>query len=73
MQLSVKSTFIMCDFHACKWKNAYTCLKNLNIWRILMNCLCIYISETIGAFMHVYVWEHIVNLHNLLINVNDTW
>ena len=44
-------------------KNAY--IKDLNALRILMNFLCIYLSEKGGggALMHVYVWEHIVSLY----------
>ena len=43
-------------------KNAY--IKYLNALRILMNFLCIYLSEKRGgALMHVYVWEHIVSLY----------
>ena len=29
----------LCNFHVCKWKNAY--IKDLNALRILMNFLCI--------------------------------
>ena len=44
-------------------KNAY--IKDLNALRILMNFLCIYLSEKggRGALMHVYVWEYIVSLY----------
>ena len=38
--------------------------NDLNGLRILMNFLCIYLSEKGGgALMHVYVWEHIVSLY----------
>ena len=63
MQLSVLSTFILCNSHICTWKNAY--IKDLNACRSLMNFLCIYLGEKRGgvALMHVYVWEHIVSLY----------
>ena len=53
----------MCNFHVCKWKNAY--IKDLNALRILMNFLNIYLGEKRGgvALMHVYVWELIVSLY----------
>ena len=53
----------LCNFHVCKWKNAY--IKDLNALRILMNFLCIYLGEKGGggALMYVYVWEHIVSLY----------
>ena len=64
----------MCTFHVCKWKNAY--IKHLNALRILMNLLCIYLSEGRGALMHVlvhvYVWEHIVSLYYGA-DVYETW
>ena len=46
---------MLCNFHVCKWKNAY--IKDLNALRILMNLLCIYLGEGRGgsALMHVYV------------------
>ena len=47
MQYSVKSTFILCNFHGSKWKNAY--IKDLNALRILMNFLCIYLGEKGGV------------------------
>ena len=47
MRLSVKSTFILCNFHVCKWNNAY--IKDLNALRILMNFLCIYLGEKRGG------------------------
>ena len=40
---------ILYDFHVCKWKNAYTCIKDLNALRTLMNFLCIYIGEGKGC------------------------
>ena len=54
---------ILCNFHVCKWKNAY--IIDLNALWILMNFLCIYLGEKGGgvALMHVYVWEHIVSLY----------
>ena len=39
--------FILCNFHVCKWKNAY--IKDLNALRILMNFLCIYLDEKGGG------------------------
>ena len=45
--LSVKSTFILCNFHVCKWNNAY--IKDFNALRILMNFLCIYLGEKGGG------------------------
>ena len=44
-------------------KNAY--IKDLNALRILMNFLCIYLSEKGGggALMLEYVWEHISSLY----------
>ena len=61
MQLSVSSTFILCYFHVCKWKNAH--IKDWNALRVLVNFLCNYSGEGRGALMHVYVWEHIVSLY----------
>ena len=63
MQLSVKSTFILCSFHVCKWKNAY--IKDSNALRILMNFQCIYLGEKGGGggALYIYVWEHIVSLY----------
>ena len=56
-------------------KNAY--IKDLNALRILMNFLCIYLSEKKGggALMHVYVWEHMSSLYyrNRLMYVYETW
>ena len=53
----------MCNFHVCKWRNAY--IKGLNSLCILLNFLCIYLGEKGGggALMHVYEWEHIVSLY----------
>ena len=66
MQLRPLSAFILCNFHAFTRENTY--IKDLKAWRILMHFLCIYIGEGGGggvgvALMHVYVWEHIVNLY----------
>ena len=41
------STFILCDFHVCNWKNAY--IKDLNALRIEMNFLLIYLGEKGGG------------------------
>ena len=43
----------LCNFHVCKWKNAY--IKDLNALWILMNFLWIYLGEKGGgvALMHV--------------------
>ena len=35
MRLSVQSTFILCNFHVCKLKNAYR--KDLNALRFLID------------------------------------
>ena len=52
----------MCNFHVCKWKNAY--IEDLNALRILMNFLCIYIGEKGGGVaLYIYIWEHIVSLY----------
>ena len=52
----------MCNFHVCKWKNAY--IIDLNALWILMNFLCIYLGKKGGgALMHVYVWEHNISLY----------
>ena len=55
-----------CNFHVCKWKNAY--IKDLNAFKIFMNCLCIYLGEKRGwggvvALMHINVLEQIVSLY----------
>ena len=58
MQYSVKSTFILCNFHV----NVY--IKDLNTLKILINFLLIYLDEKGGgALMHVYEWEHIASLY----------
>ena len=41
------STFILCNVHVCKWKNAY--IKDLNALRILIKFLCIYLGEERGV------------------------
>ena len=68
IRLSALFAFILCNFHASKWKNAY--IKILNVLRILMKFLCtsIYLGEKgegvalmhvyVFALMHVYLWEH---------------
>ena len=47
MRLSVKSTFILCNFNVCKLKDAY--IKDLNSLWLLMNFLCIYLGEKGGG------------------------
>ena len=47
MRESVKPTFILCNFHVCKWKNAF--IKDLNALWILIIFLCIYLGEKGGG------------------------
>ena len=57
------SAVILCNFHVCKWENAYS--NDLNTGRILMNFyLFIKVKKGGGgAIVHVYVWEHKVSLN----------
>ena len=63
MQFSALSAFILCNFHAYKWENAY--IKDLYVLTIL-NGFFMYLFRWRkgggGALMHVHVWEHIVSL-----------
>ena len=60
--------FILCNFHVYKWEEAYT-YKRLNVWRILMKFLCIYLGEGRGgvwctnACIYMYMETHIVSLY----------
>ena len=72
----LKSTSILCNFHVCKWKNAY--IKDLNALRILMNFLCIYLDEKKGGGVCsnacIFMGTHSQpSLQNRLMDVYETW
>ena len=74
MRLSVQSTFILCNSHVCKWKNAY--IKDLNALRILINLLCIYLGEERGGCTNVCICmgTHCQPLlQNCLMDVYEIW
>ena len=55
MQSSVSSTFILCNFHVCKLKNAS--IKGLNALRTLMIFyVYIYMKERGWGLMHAPPW-----------------
>ena len=64
---------MLCNFHVCKWKNAY--IKDLYALRISINFLCIYLGQERGCtYVYICMGKHSWPLlQNRLMDVYEIW